>query len=69
MVRIITIVINWGGASVSQLLINRERIFKREYYLISEYKIVNKNVLFTDFSIGYRFFKISQSGSFAIVCP
>jgi hypothetical protein len=43
-------VINWGGASVSQLLINRERVFKKEY-LISEYKIVNKNLLFTDFSI------------------
>jgi hypothetical protein len=42
---------NWGGARASQLLINRERVFKREYYLISEYKIANKNLLFTDFSI------------------
>jgi hypothetical protein len=50
-VRVITIVINRGGASVSQLLINRERVFKRKYYMISEYKIVNKNLLFTDFSI------------------
>jgi hypothetical protein len=45
------IVLSRGGASVSQLLINRERVFKREYYPISEYKIVNKNLLFTDFSI------------------
>jgi hypothetical protein len=45
------IVINWGGAIISQLLINCERVFKRGYYLISEYKIVNKNLLFTDFSI------------------
>jgi hypothetical protein len=44
------IVKNWG-ANVSQFLINRERVFYREYYLISEYKIVNKNLLFTDFSI------------------
>jgi hypothetical protein len=49
-VRVITIVINRGGANVSQLLINRERVFKREYYLISEYKIVNKNLLYI-----YRF--------------
>jgi hypothetical protein len=42
---------HWGRASVSQFLINRERVFKREYYLISEYKIVNKNLRFTDFSI------------------
>jgi hypothetical protein len=45
------IVISRGGASVSQLLINRKRVFKSKYYLISEYKIVNKNLLFTDFSI------------------
>jgi hypothetical protein len=45
------IVINLGGASVSQLLINREHVFKSEYYLISEYKIINKNLLFTDFRI------------------
>jgi hypothetical protein len=51
MVRIVTIVINWGRTIVSQLLINRECVFKRKYYRISEYKIVNKNLLFTDFSI------------------
>jgi hypothetical protein len=45
------IVIKRGGASVSQLLINLERVFKGEYYLISEYKILNKYLLFADFSI------------------
>jgi hypothetical protein len=48
---VMTIVINRGGASVSQFLISRERVFKREYYRISEYKIINENLLFTDFSI------------------
>jgi hypothetical protein len=47
-VRVITIVIKLGGASASQLLINRERVFKKN---ISEYNIINKKLLFTDFSI------------------